>query len=49
VAGAIFDWTGSYAVMLKLLITALGIASVMMVSLGPPKHEEGQALPICAE
>jgi hypothetical protein len=49
VAGAIFDWTGSYAVMLKLLITALGIASVMMVSLGPPKREEGQALPICAE
>jgi predicted MFS family arabinose efflux permease len=49
VAGAIFDWTGSYAVMLKLLITALGIASVMMVSLGPPKREEGQALSICAE
>lgn len=40
VAGAIFDWTGSYAAMLKLLIAALGIASVMMVSLGPPKREE---------
>jgi predicted MFS family arabinose efflux permease len=38
-AGAIFDWTGSYAVMLKLLIAALGIASVMMASLGPPKHD----------
>jgi predicted MFS family arabinose efflux permease len=49
VAGAIFDWTGSYAVMLKLLIAALGIASVMMASLGPPKREEKQALPICAE
>jgi predicted MFS family arabinose efflux permease len=48
VAGAIFDWTGSYAVMLKLLIAALGIASVMMVSLGPPKRE-GQALSIFAE
>jgi len=37
------------AAMLKLLIAALGIASVMMVSLGPPKREEGQALSICAE
>lgn len=44
VAGAIFDWTGSYAVMLKLLIVALGVASVMMVSLGPPKREQGAAL-----
>jgi len=49
VAGAIFDWTGSYAVMLKLLIAALGIASVMMVTLGPPKRAEGQALSIGAE
>jgi predicted MFS family arabinose efflux permease len=49
VAGAIFDWTGSYAVMLKLLIAALGIASVMMVSLGPPKRQEGQASPVFAE
>ena len=39
-AGAIFDWTGSYVVMLKLLIAALGIASVMMASLGPPKRED---------
>jgi predicted MFS family arabinose efflux permease len=49
VAGAIFDWTGSYAAMLKLLIAALGIASSLMVSLGPPKREEGQALTIFAE
>jgi predicted MFS family arabinose efflux permease len=49
VAGAIFDWTGSYSFMLKLLIAALAIASVMMVSLGPPKRERGQALSICAE
>jgi predicted MFS family arabinose efflux permease len=49
VAGAIFDWTGSYAVMLKLLIAALGIASVIMVSLGPPKREEGQTLALCAD
>jgi predicted MFS family arabinose efflux permease len=44
VAGAVFDWTGSYAVMLKLLIAALGIASVMMLSLGPPRREEQPAL-----
>jgi predicted MFS family arabinose efflux permease len=49
VAGAIFDWSGSYAVMLKLLIAALAIASVMMASLGPPKRAEQPALSICAE
>jgi predicted MFS family arabinose efflux permease len=49
VAGAVFDWTGSYAVMLKLLIAALGIASVMMVSLGPPKGAEERAPSICAQ
>jgi predicted MFS family arabinose efflux permease len=48
-AGAIFDWTGSYAVMLKLLIAALGIATVMMASLGPPKVEEEPAPSIRAE
>jgi predicted MFS family arabinose efflux permease len=48
-AGAIFDWTGSYAVMLKLLIGALGIASVMMASLGPPKREEGRGSSIGAD
>lgn len=43
-AGVIFDWTGSYAVMLRLLIAALLIASVMMVSLGPPKREQREAV-----
>jgi predicted MFS family arabinose efflux permease len=49
VAGAIFDWTGSYAVMLELLIAALVVASVMMVSLGRPQFEEEKASSIRPE
>jgi predicted MFS family arabinose efflux permease len=46
-AGAIFDWSGSYDSMLKLLLGALSMSALIMITLGKPSrgHAAIDALP----